>query len=289
MVSEAAAETQAESQTNPGDATNQPADAAEQDVDAFLSPDKEGEKEGTEAGDEKAPEEEPQEVREAREAAAKATEERVERETKERLAKEARDKKAADDAAESKRKFEQGYRDRMAERARLKDELTALGIPAAKAEEIAKREQEAFNSHHADGLKLFQDESDARAITDTLSLVNKGFEEVLGDKLETFLGSKDEPKSYPSMADALSAFKAIVTEGLVTEAEKNAAVKGGILAYRRDLEKKGLIAGTQSGQSVPSEGGSGSDGPSWAQVQKMSPDQVMKLSDEEYRAAMARA
>lgn len=245
-------------QTTQSDAANQIADAAEQEVSTFLQS-KEGAKDGTEA-DEELPE-----IKAAREATEKATAERVERETKARLAKEEKDAADRKAAADRQKAFEDGYRQRMESVKSVEDELINLGVTPAEARRITNRLANDFNSHHADGLKLHEPTAKAEASAALSQALNDGFKSALGDKAERFFGSEEEPKAYPTVEAALESYREIVTDGLLSKTEADAATKVAVLAYHREyLEKDGgkkaleYIRSRNSGQVVNGEGSGGS-------------------------------
>lgn len=242
-----------------GDAANQATDAAENgnqidaaeaDVSAFLESSKEGtSKGGTEADAEDTL------LAEAREAAAKAATEKAERETRDRIAREEAQRKADTDAREAQAQFRKSYDERMARQLGLEQELTDQGIDLATARAIARRVADDFNAHHADGLKLHEPMANSRAWQGFGSMFNQGISEALGDSAEKYFGPESEPKRYANIADALKAFREIVTDGLLSKSEAEADTKVALLKYRKSLEDKGLIAGAKSGQQVNSNGG----------------------------------
>lgn len=232
------------------------ADAAEQEVRDFIAARKGGGQGGTEAGN--AVEDDP-ELKAAREAAARAATQRAERETRERIAREERDRREAETDRQNRQRFEQSYRDRMAARLQLSDELQGLGLSKADADRIAKREHDDFNSHHADGLQLHKPAATREAMETVVSQINDAVKGTLGNDADKFFGTEAEPKGYANIAEVFTSFKEIVTAGLLTEAEAEERETAAVLAFRRALEKAGRLTGTSSGQQVNSNSASSGD------------------------------
>lgn len=250
----------------PGDAANQNADAAEikevdaaeADVDSFLTAGKEGAAEGTEA---KGDDEVDILLQEARDAATKAASEKAEREANARLAREEQERKTREDSLRAEQEHEKGYRDRMARQLGLAAELRAEGIDSDTAERLARRVADDFNAHHADGLKRYLPEAEQRVQTTYTQLLNEAIKSDLGSDEAKFFGTQESPKSYNDFAGALKSYREIVTDGLITKSEADAEKKLALVKYRRELEHKGLIQGASSGQTVNGNG-MGASGPS---------------------------
>lgn len=270
MVTETATETQTSTEVTgltTGDAANQTAnaasttpDSAETDVQAFLDGKESAdgaskEAVGGEAG--KVDAVDPL-IKEAREAAAEAERDKVRREEADRITRESRQRAAEDADRQAKAAHEAGYKSRIAkQQAPLINRLVEQGLDLASAQAIAKDVETDFNSHHADGLKLYEPEARRVADAEASKLVNDAFREVLGADAVKFFGTDDAPKSHQGMEAALNSFRDIAREGYVLKSEAEADKKVTLLAYRRDLEQKGLIKGTTTGQSVNSTGGAG--------------------------------
>lgn len=223
-------------------------DAAESDVDTFLA----GRKEGTSA---QSPEgttaEELPELVEAREAAAKAAAEKATADTTARIEREAAAQRAQAARQAEETQFRQNYQARMQEAAQDAYEAAIdRGMSEAEAQQAGQRAAQRFNSHHADGLKLYGSEARMQAIAESTTAFNNAVAEVLGRDSDAFFKDGDQPKRYTSHSDAIKSLMEVARKGYVPASEAEASTKAAILAYRRDLEKKGLISGSQSGTQV---------------------------------------
>lgn len=263
MVTEAlpATDTLVPESVTPGDAgETQVADAATQEVETFLdSRGKESAESATEPTAEKAPDPVDAELEAAKAAAAQVATEKATAEAKAQVAAEqaAADAQAARTAAQQA--FEQGYRQRLREAGQeAYDAALELGLTETEARARAEKAVQRFNSHHADGLKLYEGEARRMAATQLVQGFNDAIASVLDDTERTaFFGSPDSPQTYKAQQDVLKALKDVWQKDRMTQAEVKAHTTKAILDYRRDLEAKGLIAGTASGSTSEAAGPSG--------------------------------
>lgn len=250
------------------DAANQTADAAasstqdeaETSVQAFLGKSKEGKGEdgkeaaGGEAG--KADDVDPL-IKDAQEKAAKATEERVARETSERIEREAAEEREAQRKAALKTAFDNRYAERMANAGtKLEARLVEAGINAALAHEIAQENATDFNSHHADGLQLYEPEAKRAADAGLTGRINDTLREVLGHDTDKFFGTGEDPKRY-DLKGHYEALKAIWTDGMKSAAEAEAETSLALVRYHRQLQSEGRLNGSKSTQSTNGSSSSG--------------------------------
>ena len=254
-----------------GDAANQTTDAAassaqdeaDASVKAFLDKSKEGKGEGSkeavdgDAG--KADDVDPL-IKDAQEKAAKATEERVARETAERIEREDRDRKAAERETQLKAAFEKRYGERMANAGpNLEQKLLNLGVREDIAKQLAKETSDDFNSHHADGLQLYEPEAKSRADADLTGRINDTLRDVLGNDATKFFGAGDDEKRY-DLKGHYEALKSIWTENMISKSDAEAEQALALAKYHRELQTSGRLKGSNSTTSTNgSSSGSGAN------------------------------
>lgn len=252
-----------------GNAAAQPADAAagkqdeaETSVQAFLGKSKEGAEGGKEAakGEGEAEEVDPI-IKQAQDAAAKATAERVEREERTRIQQEEAQRQADEKARAQKAAFDKHYDERMANAgANLEqrvgdiiDALRAGQITPEGAKQLVKQIADAnandFNSHHADGLKLHEDRATAGADQRLTGRINDTLHEVLGSDAPKFFGTEAEPKSH-TLKGHYEALKEIWTAGLISKADAEADAALKLVKYHRELQQSGRLKGASSTSST---------------------------------------
>ncbi len=237
-------------------------DEAEASVQAFLGKSKEGKSaEGKEAaggdGKEAVADEVDPLIRDAQEKAAKATEERVARETAERIEREAAEAAEAQRKAALQTAFENRYAERMQNAGtKLEERLVGLGMNPALAHEIAQEQAQAFNSHHADGLQLYEPEALKTANASLTGRINDTLREVLGRDADKFFGTGEDEKRY-DLKGHYEALKSLWTDGLVTPAEAEAQTALALVRYHRELQEANRIVGAKTPQSTD---GSSSNG-----------------------------
>lgn len=196
----------------------------------------------------------------AKTAAAKATEERVARETAERIEREAAEAAEAQRQATLQAAFENRYKERMANAGtKLEARLTELGMRPDLAAEIAKSVEIDFNSHHADGLQLYESEAKVAADTAITGRINETLREVLGNQADDFFGTGEDQKRY-DLKGHYEALKEIWTKGMKTEAEAEAATSMALVRYHRQLQNEGRLTAAKSPSSTNGNASNGSTG-----------------------------
>ena len=245
----------------PGDAgETQVADAATQEVETFLdSRGKESAESATEPTAEKTPDPVDAELEAAKAAAAQVATEKATAEAKAQIAAEQAQAEVQAAQAAAQRAFAQNYQQRSREAGQEAYQAAIdLGYSEQEAQERGQKAIQRFNSHHADGLKLYEGEARRQAASQLVQGFNDAIASVLDDSERTaFFGPPDAPQTYKAQQDVLKALKDVWQKDRMTPAEVKAHTTKAILDYRRDLESKGLVAGTASGSISESAGAGG--------------------------------
>lgn len=244
----------------PGDAGGEPAaDAAVADIEQFLETrqGKEGDTaatEPTQEGAKAAADPVDAELEAARSAAAADAAEKADKEAREsiRLEQAERDAQAARQAQE--RAFQANYQNRMREAGQEAYQLAIeSGLSEADAQARGQTAMQRFNSHHADGLRLYEPAARRMAAEAVQAAWNTNVAEMLGADAPKFFGTDAEPKAYRNQGEALKALQAIWQEGRMTAAEVKAHTTREVVAYKAHLIKTypqiAAILGTASGSS----------------------------------------
>lgn len=237
-----------------------PIDPIEQEVDSFLAGQSGAEVGGTGAEQSPPKEAELPELTAAKEAATAATVERVEREERERIRREEAEIRSRLEAENAHKQFLDEYANdvrRAIESARTR--ALRLGATEEEADEAARDVQTALNKRHQDGLKLYESEATQKARIEAEAGLGTALLGGVGEEIKAKILAEANTRagkgeaSYP-FSEVARDIVVHAREGYVTKAEAEADKRLAILSYRRDLEQKGLIQGTHSGQAVTSSG-----------------------------------
>lgn len=189
---------------------------------------------------------------EAAEARGKAAEEKAAREATERIERERQEA----DAREAQQRQQQAFRLNYQRRAKEAfDEAYQDGIDAGltetQAQEKANKALQRFNSHHADGLQLYEGQASAVATQQQARALNAAIYRTLGkDNAAEFFGTQEAPISHGSIEDGLAALKTIWTKGMVPESDVKAQIAEAKVAQLAQLEKEGRLVSLDSGKAV---------------------------------------